>query len=307
MGSGRRSEPAWRACHNQRVIWLGEKRGYLTDWVTQQWVRATGRRILLSEFAWLDGPCGETHRIGTEFFESYARTKNLEVVRGGVRGLIREFVGLEAGNHQLNTVSQKVKEFYERTSEFDLDSWSEWSGLFKPFGRALSVLFSTRLQQLNVPLSPMDSARGMTSDVIQMKQAATGQVVCTAWVRELRATGKVLYAGSYSLCRIPGNPNPCVRVVFPLPNGNAIVIMKAVSNGDGALSLQSMGQRFGDPGFYFTVHDGFGMAWARYVRSMQEEIRVYSEEPGTVRADHILWLWGLRFLRLHYRMQKRPA
>jgi len=48
---------------------------------------------------------------------------------------------------------------------------------------------------------------------------------------------------------------------------------------------------------------GGGIAWARYVRSLKETIRVYAAESDTVRADHVLWLWGLRFLRLHYRMR----
>jgi hypothetical protein len=45
------------------------------------------------------------------------------------------------------------------------------------------------------------------------------------------------------------------------------------------------------------------MVRARYVKSLEEEIRVYAAEAGTVRADHTLWLWGIKFLRLHYRMR----
>ena len=151
----------------------------------------------------------------------------------------------------------------------------------------------------------MDSAKGMTSSVLQMRDPHSGAVVQTAWVRELRATRNVLYAGSYSVCRVPGHPSPCVKVVFPLPNGNAIVLMKAIANPDGSLSLQSIGKKFGGPGFYFTVHAGDGTIWARYVVAMKEEIRVYAAEPGITRADHTLWLWGREFLRLHYRMSKR--
>ena len=38
---------------------------------------------------------------------------------------------------------------------------------------------------------------------------------------------------------------------------------------------------------------------------MKEEIRVFAAEEDTVRADHFLWLWGIPFLRLHYRMRRR--
>jgi hypothetical protein len=36
-------------------------------------------------------------------------------------------------------------------------------------------------------------------------------------------------------------------------------------------------------------------------------IRVYVDAQGTLRTDHDLWIWGARFLRLHYRMRKRGA
>jgi hypothetical protein len=295
---------AWPACNNARVIWLGEKRGNLSDWTTQQWVRATGRRLLLADHPWLAGPTGETRHIGKSFYERYAEKAKLKSVESGVRGLIPSFKMLAAERQDLADVALPVREFYERTSEFDLDAWSEWHLLFKPFGKALSAIFSQRLQQLNVPLSSLDSAKGMTSKVIQMVDPDSGDVVQTAWVRNLHATDNVLYAGSYSVCRVPGHAHPCVKVVFPLPNGNAIVLMKAEGHTDGSLVLRSTGAGFGEPGFYFVVHEGDGVIRARYVASMKEEIHVYPAEESTVRADHILRIWGRRFLRIHYRMRK---
>jgi len=196
-----------------------------------------------------------------------------------------------------------VRQFYERTSEYELDVWSEWCGGFRPLGRALALLFSRRLQQLNVPLSALDSSKGMSSAVLSLRDPVSSSVVQTAWVRELHATKNTLYAGSYSVCRVPEYKLPCVKVVFPLPNGNAVVLMKAQADPDGSFSVTSAGTRFGDAGFYFVVHVKGGFAYARYVRSLKESIRVYPAESSTVRADHVLWLWGLRFLRLHYRMR----
>jgi hypothetical protein len=283
------------------VVWLGTKRGFLSDWLTQQWVRATGRKIRVSEQQWLDGPVGNVRQTGTQFFNDYARVHGLEVVQDATRGLIPNLAQLELSDS--GTVAPSVRRFYERTSEFELDAWSEWCGFFKPFGRALALLFSRRLQQLNVPLSPLDSSKGISSCVLQWRDRNSGDVAQTAWVRELHATKNVLYAGSYSVCRVPGNTSPCIKVVFPLPNGNAVVLMKPEVHEDGSFSVTSAGTKFGDPGFYFLVHGGYGVAWARYVRSLKESIRVYPAEPETVRADHVLWLWGMQFLRLHYRMR----
>lgn len=289
------------------MIWLGDKRGNLADWVTQQWVCATGRRIRIADHPWLDGPVGGTRGIGRNFFEEFAAEKNYELVRTGILGLIPDFRILVENNPSLGQVAAPVRLFYEQTSQFDLDVWSEWKGMFRPFGNALSLIFSKRLQQLNVPLSPLDSAKGMTSSVIQLRNPSTGCAVCTAWVRELQATGNVIYAGGYTVAKVPGQPSPCVKVDFPLPNGSAIVLMKAEANTDNSLSLKSNGKRFGDPGFYFVVRDGKGGARARYVTSMKEEIRVFAAEGDTVRADHFLRIWGIQFLRLHYRMRRRAG
>jgi len=287
------------------VIWLGEKRGFLSDWSTQMWVRATGRRVSLSENAWLDGPAGKTRLIGQEFFANYAKDCGLEIVQSGRPGLIEDFRSLCGSANDLGAVAGPVKAFYEHTSDYEMDAWSEWHGLFRPFGWALAVIFSRRLQQLNVPLSSLDSSKGISSQVIQLRDPRSGKIVQAAWVRALHATKNILYAGSYSVCRVPGFQDPCVKVVFPLPNGNAIVLMRPVAHEDGSLTVASAGRAFGDPGFYFVVHEGNGMARARYVRSLKETIRVYPAEPGAVRADHVLWLWGKEFLRLHYRMRVR--
>ncbi len=220
---------------------------------------------------------------------------------------MNNFSALFEDSKAMAVVAPAVRDFYERTSAYNLDVWSEWHGFFKPFGIALAVLFSRRLQQLNIPLSSLDSSKGMTSSVLQMRDRHSGELVQTAWVRQLHATKNVLYAGSYSVCRIPGYSKPCVRVIFPLPNGNAIVVMKPECHADGSISLISAGKEFGDPGFYFTVHSRDGKTWARYVKAMQEKITVYPAEPTAPRADHVLWFLGMPFLRLHYRMTLKPV
>jgi hypothetical protein len=55
--------------------WLGAKRGHLSDWATQQWVRRTGRRVDLREESWLDGPSAPTTGIGERFFEELGRAE----------------------------------------------------------------------------------------------------------------------------------------------------------------------------------------------------------------------------------------
>lgn len=288
------------------IPWLGPTRGYLSDWVTQKWVQLTGNKVSLDTHQWLSGPIAETTGIGTDYFERLALKENLELRKGQYdAGLINNFSSLESDNFSVSKVDQNVRDFYERTSSYDLDVWAEWSSVFKPFGRLLAYIFSRRLQQLNVPLSSLETSHGMTSEVIQMVEPKSGIVRHTAWLRHLVETGNVLYAGCYSVCSVPGFDGVCVKVVFPLPNGSAIVLMKPTIGDDGSLTISSSGENFGDPGFYFVVHDTSGGVSARHVRAMRESIHVYSAENSAVRADHVLNLFGFTFLRLHYRMKRR--
>jgi hypothetical protein len=283
------------------------RRGALSDRTTQQWVRLTGRQVDLRECPWLEGPVGDVEVIGSGFFRRLAERRGLAfVAEGPGRGLVDDFARLRGPDCIPDAVDARVVAFYEHTADFGFDVWSEWCGGFRPFGHILAAVFSRRLQQLNVPLSPLDTSLGITSDVVHLRESS-GRVVYTAWIRDVVSTKRTLYAGAYSVCPVPGYGGPCVKVVFPLPNGSAMVIMRPESRADGSLQLRSAGRRFGDPGFYFFVSRGPDQGWARYVQTLQEAIHVYCDAEGVLRADHELRIWGARFMRLHYRMRRRTA
>lgn len=286
-------------------MWLGERRGHVIDWATQQWVRATGRRVDLATHPWLVGPVGLTTGIGPDFIDRWAARSGWTVERPEAAGLLPSFAALAGGGFDPRAVHPSVAAFYERTSEHELDLWCDWSGVFKPFGFLVAAVFSRRLGQLNLPLSPLDAAGGMTSEVVRVCDSVTGEVRHTAWVRGLVRTGRTAYVGVYSAATVPGAPGPCVKTVFPLPNGNAVVILRPENRPDGSLLLVSEGRRFGGPGFYFTAHRPGGCVTARFLRTFRERIHVYPAEAGSVRADHTMSLWGLRCLQLHYRAQRR--
>jgi hypothetical protein len=287
-------------------MWLGERRGYLSDWLTQRWVRSTGRLVDLASTEWLRGPIGATRGIGADFVADIAYASGLTPRHQPNAGLLAGFDSLSAPDFDPLKADRRVIEFYTATARYSLDSWAQWSGPFRPFGGLLALMFSRRLQQLNVPLSGLDTSRGVTSDVVPLVDPVSGQVCHTVWLRRLIHTGNVLYAGCYSIAEIPGRVGACVRVVFPLPNGNAMVLMRPELRTDGSFAVVSSGRQFGDPGFYFTVSAGPDRVWARYVRSLQETIHVYGAEDDTVRADHVLTLFGAPVLRLHYRLTPKP-
>jgi hypothetical protein len=266
--------------------------------MTQAWVMGTGRRFEPHCNPWLEGPIGDPRRIGNDFFERLAERQGLRVREGS--GLLQNAASLLPDDGSRALLNPQVARFYEFASRYRLDAWSEWNGAFRPFGWLLAVLFSRRLEQLNVPLNSLETSRGMTSRILNVENA-DGSLVNVAWIRTLKSTGRVIYCGVYSTCVVPGFDGTCLKVSFPLPNGNATVILWPRVESDGSLVLTSRGERFGDPGFYFVVHRR-GRAYARYVRAMRERIRVYVDDRNDVRTDHELRLFGQVFLRLHYRM-----
>lgn len=286
-----------------RGPWLGSSRGYLTDWVTQRWVQATGRRVDLAETPWLDGPAGDTAGIGKDFYASLAADQRLEMSESPrAKGIMDSFGALAGPGFDPAAVHPAIRDFYENTAGYRLDVWSEWCGAFRPFGWLLAVLFSRRLQQLNIPLSALDTSRGLASRIVHLREPQSGEICHVGWIREIPDKRQVIYVGDYSTCSAPGSPGTCAKVVFPLPNGSATVILRPESRPDGSLLLHSHGERFGDPGFYFIVRRGGRSAWARYVRTMREELHVYVDASGELHTDHRFQIWGLQYLHLHYRM-----
>ncbi len=100
--------------------------------------------------------------------------------------------------------------------------------------------------------------------------------------------------------RVPFGDRPCVKAVFPMPDGNATVILRPRNDGS-TLWLSSVGRRFGDAGFYRVSrsHDGYRV-WR--VAGLHDLMHLYIDDGGHVRCDHTIRFLGLNVLTLHYRM-----
>lgn len=285
---------------------FNKKTGHFQDWITQVWVKFTGKTFNPETDKWLLAPIGNNEIIKDQFIKELAEDENLEIEQNLPNaGLLESFADLELTDSQKALLNKKIIDFYEKTSNYNFEVWSEWCGLFRPFGWLLSVIFSKRLQQLNLPLSSMDSSKGINSKIIKLVNKKTHITKWTIWYRILKSTNNVIYSGIYTTCTIPNSQEKYLKVVFPLPNGNASVIMRKEILPDGSLKLSSDGNKFGDNGFYFTLTNHKGKYWAKYVRSMHEWITVYEDEESTLRADHNLHFYGLPFLKLHYKMTKK--
>lgn len=286
-------------------MWLGEKRGFLQDWLTQVWVKVTGRKVKFKDYEWILGPTGSPRVIADEYIYRLANELSLDVVKNeSVRGLVEDFNEFNLKPGDLSRIDPEVTRFYAETSSYDFEIWSKWNRFWEPFGRLLASIFSKRLKQLNVPLDPLDTSFGLDSEVIKLKDSK-GETVYTIWFRKLVRMGEVIYSGTYGLCNPPNEPTACLKVIFPLPNGSATVILKPVVNEDGSFTLISQGKKIGDAGFYFVLKKDDESGWLRYVKNMHESLHVYTDERGILRTDHVLNMWSSKFLHLHYKMNRK--
>src|SRR5712691_2345691 len=99
-------------------MWLGDRRGYAIDWFTQMWVRATGRRVPLERYPWLDAPVGATRQVGVAWLGA-------EPPRA--RGLLDSFDALASAEFDPSAVVEEVGRFYTETSAYRMDLWARWS------------------------------------------------------------------------------------------------------------------------------------------------------------------------------------
>jgi hypothetical protein len=163
------------------------------------------------------------------------------------------------------------------------------------------------MDQLNFPVSSLELAGGMTSDILPMRRRG-GDVVYTGWLRRLAASDRVIYTGLYSVQQPPRYPGPCVKVSFPVPLGSSTVFLRPEAQPDGAFKLISSGSQFGDPGFYRMLESGAGHWHVRYIRTLRETFLVWVDRQGILRTDHLVRFLGFSPLRLHYKMERaRPA
>lgn len=219
-------------------------------------------------------------------------------------GLLDDFDRLSGPGFDPARLASPVVEFYERTTEWRLEAWSQWSPVAWPFGWMLSALFAQRLQQLSLPLRPLDVAHGMDSRVLSVT-APGGLQLGAAWLRRLRSTGQLVYSGWYGIAQLPNTGRPSIRVMFPLPNGSVAVFLRPDVRDDGALVLTSPLGAFGDEGAYLIVSRADGRSASVRRVPLVERFVVWVDDEATLRTDHALHLWRVPVLRFHYRLEHR--
>ncbi len=278
---------------------LAYRKQKFQDWFTQQWVIIWGRKINPAEYLWLMGPFGELNGIGENFIYQLAQKENLTVIRNSSsKGLLHSISNLQLTEKEIKKLSRKVIDFYEKTADYKLQLKVKWNPFFKLFSYLVNRLFSQRINQLNIPTENIQESEKLTSEIIELISNENEIVKYIIWLRKFQSTGKVIYSGIYTTCTLPSKTT-CIKAIFPLPKGNATVILKPTVGDKNELILESSGEKFGDAGFYFLLNDSKGNYWSQYIKSFTDKL-VVSEDQENLKARQTLKLWNLKVANFDY-------
>jgi hypothetical protein len=274
------------------------------DWFTQQWAILWGTKIQPCQYQWLIGPYGNLNGIGEEFIQQLAQQENLEILRNQPNsGILNSFSELDLKPKDIERIHPEIIHFYENTDQYQLYFEIKWNPFFKPFGYLVNRLFSKRINQLFLPHQNSQKAELIISEIILLKNSQTGEVPYKFWLRKIESTQQIIYSGIYSTGQLPSGKK-AVKAIFPLPNGNATVLLKPFVDERGNFHLISEGKKRGDAGFYFLLKDAKGNNWAQYIKSFRDTLSIQVENQE-MKAFQNLSLWRIPVLKIHYLISNR--
>jgi len=274
------------------------------DQLTRAFWKITGRPVDLSgPHSWLNAVRSPRSEVGDDWLINAAEDAGGALVDDATNaGLLSDMRQLNTRHFDAGKLRPEVRDFYEQTSSWRLEVWAQWNPFCLPAGRLLARYFGRRIKQLTIPTRPLEVALGMDSTVTLVTDRE-GNQVSAAWIRRLRSSGEFIYSGLYRVQRLPSEEQPSINVSFPLESGNVQIFLRPWVGRDGSLFLTSRAGRFGDNGAYMLVEDDAGEFHAARI-PLHETFRIYVDEEGTLRTDHIIKLGWIRVVQLHYKMEK---
>lgn len=273
---------------------------HVLDLGSRKFWRITGRRVdLEGRERWLDAPVSLSSRVTAAWLAAEAARHGGTLVEDDpTAGLLPSMAALDGPGFDARRLRPEIRDFYEHTAAWQMEVWTGWSPLFWPAGELVARLWGRRVEQLALPMRPLDVAHGMSSQVTPIRDHR-GVQVAAAWTRTLRGSGRTAFSGAYSTRTLPGADRPSVHVAFPLESGNVQVFLRPSVVADGGLVLESPRGAFGQDGAYVVVRDARDHA-ARV--PLHERFHVYVDPDGVLRTDHELRLWNASAVRLHYKL-----
>ncbi len=217
-------------------------------------------------------------------------------------GIVASLDALAGPGLHPEQVDPLVREFYEHTTRFALDIVPEWRLWVRPGYLLYRTLVARPLGQASIPMNQREAQRGIRSR-IDTVTGVDGTVSVRGWIRSFADDDEPIMVGIYTT--YTHNGRGYVSVGFPVPEGSFTATLLPRSRPDRGLTLTS---RVHDDqaGHYLTYIDTTAdELTALAVHGFEEQLDVFVED-GALRAEHAFWVFGLPFLTLHYRIERKP-
>lgn len=250
-------------------------------------------------------PLGSRDRyVGTDYLQALAGLLGGTYVRDAQDvGIVASLDELAGPDFDPAAVDPLVREFYERTTRFALDIVPEWRLWVRPGYLLYRTLVARRLGQANLPMNQRDALRGVRSRIDTIDVDADDVVDVRGWVRSFADDDAPILVGIYTTYRHAGRGY--VSVGFPLPDGSFTATLAPRARAGGGLTLTSRSE-LDHPGHYLASIDAAtDDLTVLAVHGFGEELQVYRDGAGGLRADHAFSLVGLGFLTLRYTIRRR--
>ncbi|MFP3390327.1 YndJ family protein [Brevibacillus sp. SIMBA_040] len=216
-------------------------------------------------------------------------------------GLIDDMQAYHSKIFNPKSLDDDIIRFYEHTDEYELQLTPYWSRTFQLPAKLYKRL-SQWLEQMNFPLEAETSELKVKSVILPIQDVKDGRDNVRAWVRTYTKSKTAIYAALYST-----HLSECTRymnIAFPLPYSQMTSILSLQNDSEGTLVLTSWPSEVtsGDQGVYLVINQ-------KAIRlPINETIAVWKDPEsleGNIEAKHHMWLFGMKFLTLEYRIYKK--
>ena len=251
-------------------------------------------------------------RIGHDFLH---RVSAIDSTAPVPAGLTDNFDDFKWHGFDTDVTKPAIKSFYEQTINYRVLVKPRWQAGFKFGGRVFRWL-SRRVQQMGLPVDNMND-REMVSQIEKVNDNYDGRSNVRSWVRTYRSTGETVYVALYATHYREGIPY--MNIAFPLPAGNLTSILRVDPNptDSGGLVLSTLPRKDGrgDEGIYFANRLlPFRLPFNETITVWQNETKqnnlqlsksvTTDLEHASINARHDIWLFGIHFLALDYRIER---
>ncbi|WP_438422056.1 YndJ family transporter [Bacillus siamensis] len=229
--------------------------------------------------------------IGKDFLTDIHAANEIHYT--GIQDQMRE---LHSEDFSTENLAPAVISFYEETIDYDIKAKVTWSGWFRPFARMYEP-FSRRAGQIHLSMNPdwytmHSSMKGVDSD-------RDGRKNVRAWIRT-NDKQETVFTALYSAYRSKGEGY--MNISLPLPYGQMTGILKPYTHKQNlVLTSRRRKSGAGDEGIYLQTK------WGACHLPLAETFLIAARSETSLKAIHHMWLFGLKFLTVQYRITHTSA